>query len=102
MNNFFCTIEETLSDKIVQTRNPRLDNDYEVNSQRTKFMLHVIDKLQVGKVFGKLKASKGSGTDGIASCFLKFALPVISESLCDIFNLSITTGCFQIAGKLLE
>ena len=94
MNNFFCTIGETLSDKIAQTRNPLLENDYEVNPHKTKFMFHVIDKLQLGKVFGKLKTSKGSGTDGIASYFLKIAFPVISESLCDIFNLSIATGCF--------
>ena len=100
MNNFFCTIGETLSDKIAQTRNPLLENDYEVNPQKTRFKFHVIDKLQLGKVFGKFKTSKGSGTDGIASCFLKLALPVISESLCDIFNLSIATGCFPDSWKI--
>ena len=36
----------------------------------------------------------------IASCFLKIALPVISESLCDIFNLSIATGCFPDSWKI--
>ena len=100
MNNFFCTIGGTLSDKIAQTRNPLLENDYEVNPQKTKFKFHVIDQLQLGKVFGKLKTSKGSGTDGIASCFLKIALPVISESLCEIFNLSIATGCFPDSWKI--
>ena len=100
MNNFFCTIGQTLSDKIVQTRNPLLENDYEVNPQKTKFKFHVIDKIQLGKVFGKLKASKGSGNDGIASCFLKIALPVISESLCDIFNLSMETGRFPDNWKI--
>ena len=39
-------------------------------------------------------------TDGIASYFLKIALPVISESLCDIFNLSIATGCFPDSWKI--
>ena len=58
------------------------------------FNIHVIGTSQLGKVFGKLKTSKGCGNEGIASCFLKIALPVISESLCDIFNLSIATGCF--------
>ena len=100
MNSFFCTIGETLSDKIAQTRNPLLENDYEVNTQKTNFQFHVIDELQLGKVFGKLKTSKGSGTDGIASCFLKMALPVISESLCDIFNFSIATGCFPDSWKI--
>ena len=55
---------------------------------------------QVRKVFGKMKTSKGCGNDGIASCFLKIALPVISESLCEMFNLSIATGCFRDSWKI--
>ena len=102
MNDFFCTIGETLRDKIPKAKNPLLENDYDVNPQKTKFNFQVIDTLQLGKVFGKFKTSKGCGTDGIASLFLKIALPVISESLCDIFNLSIATAVFQIAGKLPE
>ena len=100
MNNFFCTIGETLSGKIPRAKNPLLDSDYEVNPQKTMFNFHVIDIFQLGKVFGKLKTSKGCGNDGIASCFLKIALPVISESLCDIFNLSIATGCFPDSWKI--
>ena len=100
MNDFFCTIGETLSGKIPRAKNPLLENDYEVNPQKTMFNFHVIDTFQLGKVFGKLKTSKGCGNDGIASCFLKIALPVISESLCDIFNLSIATGCFPDSWKI--
>ena len=61
------------------------------------FNFHDID---TRKVFGKLKTSKGCGNYGIASCFLKIALPVISESLCEIFNLSIATGCFPDSWKI--
>ena len=43
----------------------------------------------------------GFGTDCIANHFLKIGLPVISDSLCDIFNLSIATGVFPVLGKLL-
>ena len=68
--------------------------------KKTKFKFHVIDELQLGRVFGKLKTSKGSDIDGIASCFLKMALPVTSESLCDIFNLSIATGCFPDSWRI--
>ena len=100
MNDFFCTIGETLCGKIPRAKNPLLENDYEVNPQKTMFNFHVIDTFQLGKVFGKLKTSKGCGNDGIASCFLKIALPVISESLCDIFNLSIATGCFPDSWKI--
>ena len=34
MNNFFCSIGETLSDKIPEAKNPLLENDYEVNPQK--------------------------------------------------------------------
>ena len=100
INNFFCTIGETLSDKIPSARNPLLENDYVINPEKTRFQFHAIDTLQLDKVFSKFKTSKGCGTDGIASCFLKIALPVISESLCDTFNLSITTGCFPDSWKI--
>ena len=100
INNFFCTIGETLSDKIPSARNPLLENDYEVNPEKNKFQFHVINTLQLEKNFSKSKTSKGCGTDGIASCFLKIALPVISESLCDIFNLSLATGCFPDSWKI--
>ena len=61
---------------------------------------HDIDTFQLRELFGKSKTSKGCGNDGIASCFLKMAPPVISESLCDIFNLSIATGCFPDSWKI--
>ena len=34
------------------------------------------------------------GADGIANYFPKIGLPVIAESLCDTFSLSIATGVF--------
>ena len=52
------------------------------------------------KVFGKLKNSLGFGTDGIANHFLKIALPVIGESLCNIFNLFIATGVFPECSRI--
>ena len=52
------------------------------------------------KIFGTLKTSKSYGADGIAIHFLKIGLPVISESLCDIFNLSIVTGVFPDSWKI--
>ena len=40
------------------------------------------------------------GADGIANHFLKIGMPVISESLCDMFNLSIATGVFPDSWKI--
>ena len=52
------------------------------------------------KVFGKFKKSLGFGTDGIANHFLRIALPVIGESPCSIFILSIATGVFPDCWKI--
>ena len=93
---------KTLSGKIPRAKNPLLENDYEVNPQKTMFNVHVIDTFHLGKGFGKLKTSTGCRNDGIASCFPKIALPVISESLCDFSTFQLLLVIFQIAGKSPE
>ena len=65
-----------------------------------RFEFQAVNITQVEKAFGKFKKSMGFGTDGIANHFLKIALPVISESLCSIFNLSIATGVFPDSWKI--
>ena len=48
----------------------------------------------------RMKTSHSSGFDGIACCFIKAALPVVAESLCDIFNISLSTGTFPVDWKV--
>ena len=100
MNNFFCEIGKTLSDKIPQSSNPLLDNDYEVNPKSVQFHFEPITVPQIEKVLGQFDTSKGSGPDGLANFFIKIGLPVIAESLCDIFNLSLATGVFPDSWKI--
>ena len=87
LNNFFCEIGKTLSDKIPQSSNPLLDNDYEVNPISVRFHFEPVSVPQIERVLGKFNTSKGSGPDGLANFFIKIGLPVIGESLCDILNL---------------
>ena len=98
---FFCNIGKNLSDKLPQTKNPLLESRFSVNEHNLRFEFQTVNIAQVEKVFGKFKNSLGFGTDGNANHFLKTALPVIGESLCNIFNLSIATGvlpdCWKIA-----
>ena len=47
-----------------------------------------------------MKTSHGSGNDGIASYFLKIALPNIKGSSCDLFNLSLFSGKFPDCWKI--
>ena len=100
MNDFFCSIGSTLSDKIPKTSNPFLENEYSVNPQNLRFEFEAITMCLLERILGEFKTSKGSGADGIANHFLKIGLPVIAESLCDMFNLSIATGVFPDRWKI--
>ena len=55
---------------------------------------------QLEEIFDTFKKSKGSGADGIANHLLKIGFPVIIESLCAIFNLSIATSVFPDSLKI--
>ena len=94
MNDFFCNTGKNLSDKLPQTEKPLLESGFSANEHTLRFQFQAIQTAHVEKVFGKFNKSLGFGTDGIAHHFLKIALPVIGESVCIIFNLSIATGVF--------
>ena len=100
LNTYFCNIGQELSKKIPATPNPLLEGKYSVNPEGTMFHFQPVNSNQVACVLGKFKTSMGFGTDCIANHFLKIGLPVISDSLCDIFNLSIATGVFPDSWKV--
>ena len=64
-----------------------------------RFEFQAVNITQVEKVFGIQKVL-GFGTDGIANHFLNIALPVIGESLYNIFNLSMVTGVLPDSWKI--
>ena len=94
MNELFCTIGNKLSDKIPEKPNPLLSNEYELGNAVGNFSVKAVSENDITKVMKKIKTSHGSGCDGIASFFVKIALPLISGSLCDLFNLSLFSGKF--------
>ena len=101
MNNFFCSIgNNTLSDKIPESPNPLLENEYTVNSQNLRFEFRAISMCQLEKIFDTFKKSKGFRADGIANYFLNIGLLESTESLCDIFTLLIATGIFPDSCKI--
>ena len=51
------------------------------------------------KFMDNMRTSRDSGCDDIASYFIKIALPLISGSLSDIFNMSLFSGKFPENGK---
>ena len=94
MNEIFCIIGNKLSDKIPDKPNPLLFNEYELGTALENFSFKAVSKNDVTKVAKKMKTSHGSGCDGIASFFIKTALPLISGSLCDLFNMSLFSEKF--------
>ena len=63
-----------------------------------------LKEVTISDVFKKLQevnVARATGHDNIPNKILKIAAPVISLSLADLFNLSITTKIlFQMIGKL--
>ena len=58
MNEYFCSIGNTLSGKIPKTSHPFLENEYLVNPQNLRFEFESINMSQLERVFGKFKTSK--------------------------------------------
>ena len=65
----------------------------------TRFEFVAFDVVATKKAIRKMKKPFGFGSDGIASYFINIAFPVISQSLCDIFNVSIYIGMFPDSWK---
>ena len=100
MNDFFCSIGRKLSDDIPQQPNPLLSNENNINEEGTSFQFRTVDSVSVERTLNKMKTSFGFGSDGIASHFIKSAFPLISHSLCRIYNLSIESGIFPDCWKV--
>ena len=99
MNQFFYNIGINLSKSIPSTVNPLLEDKYPITNEKACFNFRTIHAGHMEKALGKCKTSTGFGADGIASQFVKIAFPVIVESLCDIFSLSLETGRFSDSWK---
>ena len=63
MNEFLCSIDNTLSDKIPKTSNSLIENEPLVKPKNLRFEFEAINMSQLERVFGKFKTSKGSGAD---------------------------------------
>ena len=94
MNDYFCNIGSELSSKIPNLENPLLNGDYSINEKHARFHFETIRPDELSKIMNKFKTSQSSGIDGISCSFLKIAMPVLAPSLCSIFNMSISRGCF--------
>ena len=94
MNEFFLYYWK------LEKPNPLLSNEFELGSAMGNFSFKAVSEKDGTNVRMKMKTSHGSGCDGIASFFIKIALPFISGSLCNLFNLSLSSGKFPTDWKI--
>ena len=100
MNEYFCLpnliqlsstialVGKDLAEKIEYAPNPLLSVEYNVNPEEKCFSFQTIDVRKIRDAIGKIKTSKGFGTD-FSSYFLKLAMPYIENSLAHFFNTSL-------------
>jgi retron-type reverse transcriptase len=68
----------------------------------TMFTLRPTTSDEVIKLISSISDKKATGLDQIPSKLLKLSAPIVSKSLCDIFNLSIQTAIFPDDWKLAK
>ena len=100
MNEYFCSIGNKLSEKIPNKANPLLSGEYPFETLPLSFSFSAIMTDKLSSTLNKMKTSHGSGHDGIASFYLKIAMPVVGGSLCDLFNKSLFAGKFPEDWKI--
>lgn len=98
-NRFFTEIGINLADKLPNSTKSYLDFLAPVNSS---FQLRQVSLPEVLKQLKNLPANKATGLDKIPCRLVKLAAPLIAESLCKIFNLSILSGIFPSDWKIAK
>jgi hypothetical protein len=71
-------------------------------STGTMFILRPTTSVEVSKLYSSISDKKATGLDQIPCKLLKLSAPIVSKSLCDIFNLSIQTAVFPDDWKLAK
>ena len=70
--------------------------------ENTLFQIPLITSSQVSQFIRKLDPGKATGLDGIGPRILKLACHIISPSIADLINKSITTGHFPNQLKIAK
>ena len=98
MNKYFCNVGEQLSKKIPKKINSFISR--QIPAPKSKFGFSPVNAEDRIKAMSKLKSSQGFGMDNISSFFLKKGMPILANGLCQIFNMSLSTGQFPDSWKV--
>ena len=96
-NDYFTSIGRSLAENI---HNIECNYSQFVNRVDVSFLFQPVSLSQVYKLLNSLSVCKASGIDKISAKVLKWAAPVVSESLMQIFNRSIVSHVFPNEWKV--
>ena len=102
VNSFFTNIGQQLADKIPSQDISHFHFLRRQNDVTSKFTFTHVNPQYVFKHLYELDSSKASGPDDIPSKLLKLAVPMNSDSLSYLFNLSLQTGNVPTDWKLAK
>ena len=92
-NFHFAKIGTKLANAIPKVRlNPLNYTKKVTTANSNKFIFNTIDPISVESDLKKISINKATGLDGIHPRILRDAAPIIGNSLCYIFNMSLNTG----------
>ena len=97
MNKYFCSVGEQLSKKIPKKMNSFISS--QILAPESNFSFSPVNAEDLTKAMSKFKSSQGFGMDNISSFFLKKRMPIFGNGLCQIFNMSLSTGKFPDSWK---
>ena len=97
MNKCFCNVGDQLCKKIPKKINSFISSQ---TAHKSKFSFSPVNAEDLIKAMSKLKSSQGFGMDNISSFFLKKSMPILANGLCQIFNMSLSTGQFPDSWKV--
>ena len=100
MNSFFSNVGKGLAEKMAPKPNPLLNGEFGDPPSCEPFMFSPINEETLIRVCGGIKTSNGSGVDCLPSFFLKIGISVLAPSLAQLFNSSLSLGCFPNSWKI--
>ena len=98
MNKYFCNIGEELSKDIPCKLNSLLSN--QIHAPDGSFIFTPSNAEHTTKAISKFRSSHGFRLDSISSFLLKKGMPILANSLSQMFNLCLSLGKFPDIWKM--
>ena len=93
LNNYFVNIGKSMADSISPGSACNL-NFSATNRNSNSLFLTLSCPQEVFKVIKKLKTKKSRRTNAVETVFIKYANPIISKFLSDMFNICLSEGTY--------